>query len=99
MTYWNISLYLERIEEEEEMNKPEKMQNFERLAEKRMNDAIKKLRLLGNLANKSNYSYNEEHILQMLRILKKEIRELEAKFSQKSINTEKYFKFNVTLND
>ena len=40
---------------------------FKELAEKRVNRAIKDLQLIGNLANKSNYSYTEADAKKSLR--------------------------------
>jgi hypothetical protein len=73
----------------------EKLQKFERLAEKRMANAIRTLRLLGNLANRSNYSYTQEHVGQMLRALKNELRSLESRFLDKAAADAGVFKFNL----
>lgn len=40
----------------------EKATRFERLAVRRVTETIKKMRLIGNLANRHNYSYNEDHV-------------------------------------
>jgi hypothetical protein len=58
----------------------EKMHKFERLAEKRMNEAIKKLRLIGNLSNKNNYEYTDKHVKKVLEALESEVRLLKMKF-------------------
>lgn len=60
----------------------EKQLKFERLAEKRVTETIKKMRLIGNLANKRNYSYNDEHIKQIIDILESELRSLKARFKE-----------------
>jgi phosphoglycerate-specific signal transduction histidine kinase len=73
------------------MSKESKLLKFEHLAEKRTSAAIKALRLVGNLANTNNYSYTQEHVNQILAAIKKEIKELEAKFQQK--NTQGYTEF------
>ena len=39
------------------MTDSRKMEKFEELAEKRVSDTLKKLQLIGNLANKNNYDY------------------------------------------
>lgn len=77
------------------MEKAEKLEKFERLAEKRVNNVIKRLRLLGNLANKSNYSYTENHVDQLLRAVKGAVRELEARFRNKGKSEDKGFKFRL----
>jgi hypothetical protein len=58
----------------------EKLLNFERLAERRVNEVIKKMRLIGNLANRSNYSYTDKHAKQIIDALENEIKFLKAKF-------------------
>ena len=77
------------------MQNSEKLQKFERLAEKRMASAIRTLRLLGNLANRSNYSYSQEHVSQMLRALKNELRSLESRFLDKTAADAEVFKFSL----
>jgi hypothetical protein len=58
----------------------EKIEKFERLAEKRMVDVIKKIRLIGNLSNRNNYEYTDEHIEYIISTLEREIKELKRKF-------------------
>ena len=40
----------------------EKQAKFRELAEKRVNNAIKNIQLIGNLSNTSAYSYTEEEV-------------------------------------
>lgn len=58
----------------------EKMKSFERLAERRVNEAMKKMRLIGNLANKRNYEYTDKHAKKIVDALEAELRILKAKF-------------------
>jgi len=58
----------------------DKSMKFERLAERRVNEVIKKIRLIGNLANRRNYSYSEEHAKQILDALESEMRALKSQF-------------------
>ena len=58
----------------------EKMHKFERLAEKRVNEVLKKLRLVGNLSNKNNYEYTDRHIKKILDVLESEVKVLKLKF-------------------
>lgn len=58
----------------------DKLSNFERLAERRVNETIKKMRLIGNLANKSNYNYTDKHAKQIIEALENEVKLLKAKF-------------------
>lgn len=57
-----------------------KREKFERLAEKRTNETVKKINLLGNLSNKNNYDYTEEHIKQIIAVLEAEIKSLKMRF-------------------
>ncbi|MCU4885148.1 hypothetical protein [Bacillus thuringiensis] len=73
-------------------NKNAKLQKFEELGEKRMNEAIKKIRLLGNLANRNNYDYTDDHVKAIISTLESEVQLLKNKF-RKEENTEIKFRF------
>ena len=53
---------------------------FVELAEKRVSRAIKDIRLIGNLSNKSNYSYTEEDVKKIIGTLEKELKNLKQRF-------------------
>lgn len=53
---------------------------FVELAEKRVNKALKDLQLIGNLSNKTNYSYTDEDASKIYRALKKGLDEMKARF-------------------
>ena len=59
----------------------EKRDKFVSLAEKRVNRAIKDLRLIGNLSNKNNYSYTDSDIQKIFVALDQEVKNLKARFS------------------
>ena len=59
----------------------DKREKFVELAEKRVNRAIKDLRLIGNLSNKNNYAYAESDIQKIIYVLEQEVKMLKAKFS------------------
>jgi hypothetical protein len=46
-----------------------KRDNFVRLAESRVNKALKDLQLVGNLSNRSNYEYNDADVRKIFRAL------------------------------
>lgn len=69
-----------------------KVGKFVELAEKRMNRAIKDLRLIGNLSNKNNYSYTDMQANKMLVALEQELKALKARFSTKRSDTDGTFK-------
>ena len=61
-----LTLEIDNIEKKDE--------KFKRLANKRLSNAIKQLKLLSNLSNKSHYSYKNEEISEVIKILRKAIR-------------------------
>lgn len=74
----------------------EKLSKFERLAENRVNEAIKKLRLIGNLSNKNNYEYTEKHIKKILDTLDFEVKILKMKFKDDD-SSSSIFKFDKKM--
>lgn len=55
--------------------------NFVRLAETRTNRVLRDLDLLGNLSNKSNYSYDEKDVTKILHAISRKYREVETRFN------------------
>ena len=55
-------------------------ERFVTLAEKRVVKAIKDLRLIGNLSNRSNYSYTDKAVRKIINALNKEIKALKRRF-------------------
>ena len=70
-----------------------KREKFEELAEKRVNEIIKKIRLVGNLSNRNNYDYTDNHVKQIISNIKNEVADLEEKFNSKKKEQETTFKF------
>jgi hypothetical protein len=62
----------------------DKATKFHRLAERRVNEALKKLRLVANLSNKRNYSYTDEHAKLIVEALEAEFKHLKTKFREES---------------
>jgi hypothetical protein len=59
-------------------------ERFITLAEKRVTKVIKGIRLVGNLSNKTNYSYTDEHVKKIISTLEAEIRKLRQRFETQS---------------
>lgn len=59
---------------------PSARENFIRLAETRTRKLLKDLDLLGNLSNRSNYSYSEEDVKLIFRAIGKKVQETELRF-------------------
>jgi hypothetical protein len=66
--------------------------NFVRLAESRVNKALKSIRTIGNLSNKSNYEYSEDDIRKIMAALNKEIAEVRSRFKNQGISDSSEFK-------
>lgn len=62
-------------------NMRDKRNKFVELAEARVNRAIKDVRLIGNLANKSAYDYSEDDVRKVFRALQKELDAAKARFT------------------
>lgn len=58
-----------------------KRNKFVELAEARVNRAIKDIRLIGNLANRSAYEYGDEDTKKIFRAIQKEVESAKARFT------------------
>lgn len=54
---------------------------FKRIAAKRTNDIIYKLRLLGNCSNRSSYDYDEQQVTKIFLTLEREVKAAKARFT------------------
>lgn len=59
----------------------DKRHKFVELAEARVNRAIKDLRLIGNLANRGAYEYNDDDARKVFKALQKELDSAKARFT------------------
>ena len=57
-------------------------QRFKRLAEQRVNAILDKLRLLGQLSNRSNYKYTEAEVEAIFKAIQKDVNAIRAKFRE-----------------
>ena len=53
---------------------------FVELAEKRVSRVVKDIRLIGNLSNRTNYSYSDEDVKKIMGTLKSEISKIQKRF-------------------
>ena len=65
---------------------------FVELAEKRVNRALKDIKLIGNLSNRSNYSYEDKDARAIIAALNKAVAEIKARFDRKGDEAESEFK-------
>jgi hypothetical protein len=59
-----------------------KREKFVNLAEKRVNKALNDLRLIGNLANRASYEFDENDVKKIFRALQKELDNAKGRFSE-----------------
>jgi hypothetical protein len=55
-------------------------ERFKRIAAKRTNEILEKIRILGNCSNKSSYEYTEEEINKIFSEIDKQLKLTKAKF-------------------
>lgn len=67
-------------------------QKFVELAQKRVNRALKDIKLIGNLSNRSNYTYSDDDVKKIYKILQNALNDLKARFDRKGDDTEINFK-------
>lgn len=66
-----------------------KEDKFKRLANARVNNAIKQLDLIGNLSNSSSYDYTDDEVRKIMSTLNQKVKEVSFKF-QESLKKEKF---------
>lgn len=57
-----------------------KNERFRRVATRRTNEILEKIRILGNCANKSAYSYTQEEINKIFNVIESSSKEARAQF-------------------
>jgi len=55
-------------------------ERFKRIAAKRTNEILEKIRILGNCSNKSSYEYTEEEVSKIFSEIEKQLKLTKAKF-------------------
>lgn len=65
--------------------------SFKRLAANRTNNAIRNIRLLGNLSNRHNYSFTDDDYKRIFGIIEDELRLAKSRFMV-ALNKRKKFK-------
>jgi len=58
----------------------DKREKFVKLAEQRVNRALREVRLIGNLSNRSAYEWTEEDVKKIFRTLQKDIELARSRF-------------------
>jgi hypothetical protein len=58
-------------------------EKFKRVATKRTNELLDKIRILGNCSNKSTYEFTEEDVIKIFKSLEKQLEISKTRFSNK----------------
>ncbi len=74
------------------MSSRDKVAKFVELANKRVNKAIKDLRLISNLANRKNYEFTDEQAKKIIQALHKELDSMKQRFLEAEKDTQDEFK-------
>jgi uncharacterized protein YceH (UPF0502 family) len=70
----------------------QRRERFVRLAEARVSKAMKSIRVVGNLSNRSNYEYSDTDVKKIVKALQSELFALEARFQQSDKKSRPEFK-------
>ena len=76
----------------EEKKNDDKRKRFTALAPKRVNNVLKHLRLVGNMTNKNNYSYDSSEFTKILKDITEELNLIKAKLSSQDTKRNKKWK-------
>ena len=60
-----------------------KEEKFKRLATRRTNDVLEKLRILGNLSNRANYNYADDQVQKIFYTIESQLKAVKARFTLK----------------
>ena len=71
--------------------KRDKRSKFVELATRRVNRAIRDLRLVGNLSNAAAYDYTEDDVKKIARALQRELDSIKARFGARGGDSEQDF--------
>mgnify|MGYP000709868467 CR=1 FL=1 len=74
------------------MSRDEDRKKFVELAEKRVSKTLKDIKLIGNLSNKSNYSYTEQDVKTIYSALKKALEDMKIRFESNGASEEDTFR-------
>ena len=59
-----------------------KQDRFKRIASRRVQEILGKLRLLGNCANRANYSYTDEQVRKVVNAIDEEWKKVKSEFNK-----------------
>lgn len=65
---------------------------FKQLAEQRVSKALKQIKLIGNLSNRSNYVYEDQDVRKIYKALRAALDEMKGRFDSKGVAKDERFK-------
>ena len=63
------------------MGRDSKHERFVRLANARVNAALRSLELVGNLGNRANYEYDHHEVARIVKVLREQVEDVKSKFA------------------
>ena len=69
-------------------------EKFVRMANKRVNSALKAIQQVGMLSNRSNYDYNQEDVNKIIASLEKEVADCKKRF-ELALNVDSWVGFSI----
>lgn len=72
-----------------------RLDRFERLAQRRVSEILARIRLVGNLSDRRNYEYSEEHVRQIFDAIEAEVKASRARFKNVDVAGTDSFMFNI----
>ena len=69
----------------------EDREKFVRLANRRVNAAIKAIHLVGNLSNRSNYDFKDEDVDKIFAAMSRELKDCRERFKADGTDTKPFF--------
>lgn len=70
----------------------DKDQKFVEIAEKRVNRLLEDIRLVGNLSNRNNYSYESDDVAKIFNAIETELKNAKKRFDIALASSERSFK-------
>jgi len=71
-------------------NGKRKEERFKRIAGRRVQEILNKMRLLRNCSNKSNYSYTNEQVNKIFRAIDEEWKQVKSEYNKKRKNDKRF---------
>jgi len=71
----------------DQKNEENRAERFKRVASRRTNEILNRIRILGNCSNKSAYAYTEDDIQKIFSVIEKELRDARGKFTNRKKTT------------